>query len=99
MSLKHVLLLLMLPLLTACEMVCKLLEIPDAQKPSTARHADDATIGGAFWNTTRSLQDSCLLNPGAKKAAILTGWHDIHNYMAKLTRAKPKARPRGEHVT
>lgn len=81
MSLKHFLLVLMLPLLSACEMVYELLEIPDPQKQAAARQAEGAAIGGACRHTGRSLEDCYLLNPDADKAAIFTGWRDMNDYM------------------
>ncbi len=81
MTLKLLLLVLMLPLLTACEMVYELLEIPDPQKQAAAREAEGRAVGSACRHAGRSLEDCYTLNPDAEKAAIFLGWREMNDYM------------------
>lgn len=81
MIFRRLLLVLMLPLLTACEMVYELLEIPDPQKQAAAREAEGRAVGSACRHAGRSLEDCYTLNPDAEKAAIFLGWREMNDYM------------------
>lgn len=81
MTLKRLLLVLMLPLLTACDVVYELLEIPDPQKEAAARDAEGRAVGSACRHAGRSLEDCYILNPEADKAAIFLGWREMNDYM------------------
>lgn len=81
MSFKTRLLLLVFPLLTGCEFLYELLEIPDPKKEAAAIEAEGKAIGGACRHAGRSLEDCYVLNPAAQKAAVFTGWREMNDYM------------------
>lgn len=70
-----------LPLLSACDMLSSLLELPDPAKEAAAAEAEGQAIGSACRQTGRSLEDCYTLNPEAQKAAIFTGWKAMNDYM------------------
>ena len=74
-------LLLLAPLLVACEQVGELLELPNPQKDAMRVEAEGKAIGGACRQTGRSLEDCYVLNPGAQKAAVFAGWREMNDYM------------------
>jgi hypothetical protein len=74
-------LLLLAPLLVACEQVGELLELPNPQKDAMRVEAEGKAIGGACRQTGRSLEDCYVLNPGALKAAVFAGWREMNDYM------------------
>lgn len=81
MLLKRLLLMLIFPLLTGCEFVYELLEIPDPKKEAAVEEAEGQAVGSACRHAGRSLEDCYLLNPGAKKAAVFSGWREMNDYM------------------
>jgi hypothetical protein len=81
MSIKTRLLLLTFPLLTGCESLYELLEIPDPKKQSAAVEAEGNAVGSACRHAGRSLEDCYQLNPGAPKAAVFAGWREMNDYM------------------
>lgn len=81
MSVKRLLPILLFPLLTGCEFLYELLEIPDPQKVEVSRNAEGRAIGSACRHTGRSLEDCYVINPGASKAAIFEGWREMNDYM------------------
>lgn len=70
------LVLVLLPLLTACE-------IPGVwPNPRTVeKEAEAKAIGGACRHALRGLEDCYTLNPQAAKAAVFAGWKDMDSYM------------------
>ncbi|ANQ84176.1 hypothetical protein [Azoarcus olearius] len=70
-----------LPLLTACEQVGELLELPNPKKEAAQADAEGRAIGSACRHAGRSLEDCYVLNPGAQKAAVFAGWRDMNDYM------------------
>ncbi len=81
MSVKHLVLLPLFPLLAGCDFLYDLLEIPDPQKEAVAREAEGRAIGSACRHSGRSLEDCYQLNPAAQKAAIFEGWREMNDYM------------------
>jgi hypothetical protein len=81
MPARHSLLLLLFPLLTGCEMLYDLLEIPDPKKKAAAVEAEGKAVGSACRHAGRSLEDCYQLNPGAQKAAVFAGWREMNDYM------------------
>lgn len=78
---RKLLLVLMLPLLTGCEFLYELLEIPDPKKEAAERQAEGRAIGSACRHSGRSLEDCFVLNPAAEKASIFAGWREMNDYM------------------
>ncbi len=78
---RRLLLVLMLPLLTGCEFLYDLLEIPNPQKEAATRQAEGRAIGSACRHSGRSLEDCYLLNPEAEKASVFAGWREMNDYM------------------
>lgn len=81
MSFKRLLLLLIFPLLTGCEFIYALLEIPDPKKQAEIQEAEGRAVGSACRHAGRSLEDCYQLNPTAKKAAVFSGWREMNDYM------------------
>lgn len=81
MPFKRLLLLLIFPLLTGCEFIYELLEIPDPKKRAEVQEAEGRAVGSACRHSGRSLEDCYQLNPTAPKAAVFTGWRDMNDYM------------------
>lgn len=81
MPVKTRLIMLLFPLLTGCELLYDLLEIPDPRKEAAAAEAEGKAIGSACRHAGRSLEDCYLLNPSAQKAAIFAGWREMNDYM------------------
>ncbi|MDR0702648.1 MAG: hypothetical protein LBF61_09660 [Azoarcus sp.] len=70
-----------LPLLSACDRLAELLDIPDPARDAAEAEAEGQAIGSACRQTGRSLEDCYTLNPEAQKAAIFTGWKAMNDYM------------------
>lgn len=66
-----------LPLLSACDRLADMLELPDP----TQEAADAEAIGSACRQTGRSIEDCYALNPDAQKAAVFLGWKSMNDYM------------------
>ncbi|MCL1861167.1 MAG: hypothetical protein FWG52_06490 [Proteobacteria bacterium] len=82
-----------LPLLSACDRLADMLEIPDPAKVT----ADAEAIGSACRQTGRSLEDCYALNPDSQKAAIFGGWKSMNEYMIKHSlKEVPSLIPRAE---
>jgi hypothetical protein len=81
MPVKTRLIMLLFPLLSGCELIYELLEIPDPRKEAAAAEAEGKAIGSACRHAGRSLEDCYLLNPSAQKAAIFAGWREMNDYM------------------
>lgn len=80
-SAKTRLLMLLFPLLTGCELLYDLLEIPDPRREAAEVEAEGKAIGSACRHAGRSLEDCYLLNASAQKAAIFAGWREMNDYM------------------
>jgi hypothetical protein len=72
-------LLLVLPLLAACDQLQERMGIPIAAKVE----AEGKAIGSACRHAGRGLEDCYRLNPQADKAAVFTGWREMNEYMIK----------------
>lgn len=81
MPAKKLIFLLLLPLLTGCEMVYELLEIPDPQKVAVQAEAEGKAIGSACRQGGRSIEDCYQVNPTALKSAVFAGWREMNDYM------------------
>jgi hypothetical protein len=81
MPAKSRLLLLLFPLLTGCEMVYDLLEIPDPKKVAARAEAEGKAIGSACRQAGRSIEDCYQVNPTALKSAVFAGWREMNDYM------------------
>jgi len=68
-----------LPLLSACDRLADMLEIPDPGKEA----ANAKAIGSACRQTGRSIEDCYALHPESQKADILSGWKLMNEYMAE----------------
>lgn len=81
MPARRLIMVLMLPLLTACDLFFELLEIPDPRREAALRDAEGRAVGSACRHAGRSLEDCFTLNPEANKAAIFAGWREMNDYM------------------
>jgi hypothetical protein len=70
-----------LPLLSACDRLAELLEIPNPVEEAAKAEAEGQAIGSACRQSGRSLEDCYALNAEAQKAAIFTGWKSMNDYM------------------
>ena len=67
----------MLPLVSGCDRLADLLDIPDPARDA----ADAQAIGSACRQTGRSIEDCYALNPNAQKSAVFSGWKSMNDYM------------------
>jgi hypothetical protein len=68
-----------LPLLSGCDALSDLLDLPNP-----AREAAEAeAIGSACRHAGRSLEDCYLLHPESPKASIFAGWKAMNDYMTE----------------
>jgi hypothetical protein len=72
-------LLLLIPTLTACDVMKERMGIPIAAKVE----AEGKAIGSACRHAGRGLEDCFKMNPKADKAAVFAGWKEMNEYMAK----------------
>ena len=77
----RVLLFALLPLLSGCDQVAELLELPNPSRDAARAEAEGRAIGSACRHAGRSLEDCYALNDSADKAAIFAGWRDMNDYM------------------
>ncbi|GHT85991.1 hypothetical protein FACS1894154_07190 [Betaproteobacteria bacterium] len=68
-----------LPLLSGCDALSELLDLPNP----TREAAEAEAIGGACRHTGRSLEDCYLLHPESPKASIFAGWKSMNDYMTE----------------
>lgn len=81
MPAKNLILLLLIPLLTGCELLYDLLEIPDPKKVAAQAEAEGRAIGSACRQGGRSIEDCYQIHPTALKSAIFAGWREMNDYM------------------
>lgn len=81
MKIRRLLLLVCVPLLTGCEMLYDLLEIPNPRKEAETAESEGRAIGSACRHAGRSLEDCYILNAKADKAAVFNGWREMNDYM------------------
>lgn len=81
MKIRRLLLLVCVPLLTGCEMLYDLLEIPNPRKEAEIADSEGRAIGSACRHAGRSLEDCYILNPKADKASVFKGWREMNDYM------------------
>lgn len=81
MPTRNLILLLLLPLLTGCEMLFDLLEIPDPKKVAAQAEAEGKAVGSACRQGGRSIEDCYQINPTALKSAVFAGWREMNDYM------------------
>jgi hypothetical protein len=74
-------LLTLLPLITGCEQIADLLELPNPSRDAARLESEGRAIGGACRHAGRSLEDCYTLNASAEKAAVFAGWRDMNDYM------------------
>jgi len=91
MKLRQLSLILLITLLSACD----LLGIPDPAKEAERKDAEGKAIGSACRHAGRALEDCFSLNPTAQKASVFAGWKDMNDYMAqnKIENVKPEITP------
>lgn len=80
-SLHTIALVALLPVLSGCDMLADLLELPNPARQAAAKEAEGRAIGGACRHAGRSLEDCFTLNTAADKAAVFAGWRDMNDYM------------------
>lgn len=73
--------LLLFPLLTGCDMIYDVLEIPNPSKEAEVAESEGKAVGSACRHAGRSLEDCYVLNPAAQKAAVFRGWKEMNDYM------------------
>ena len=73
------LVLLLLPLLAACDQLKERAGFHDPAK----LEAEGKAIGAACRNAGQGLEDCYRLNPETGKAAIFAGWKDMNEYMSQ----------------
>ena len=95
------LLLLSAPLLSSCDMLYDVLDIPDPATRAAKAEAEGRAIGGGCRHSGRSLEDCYVLNPQVSKAAVFAGWRDMNDYMTenKLPEVPPRLAQPGQPVT
>ncbi|ENO95690.1 hypothetical protein [Thauera phenylacetica] len=76
-SLRHLVLVALLPFAAGCDQLAELLELPNPSKVE----AEGRAVGSACRHAGRSLEDCYSLNPAAAKAAVFAGWRDMNDYM------------------
>ena len=76
-SLRHLVLVALLPFAAGCDQLAELLELPNPSKVE----AEGRAVGSACRHAGRSLEDCYSLNPAASKAAVFAGWRDMNDYM------------------
>ena len=76
-SLRHLVLLALLPFAAGCDQLAEVLELPNPSKVE----AEGRAVGSACRHAGRSLENCYSLNPGASKAAVFAGWRDMNDYM------------------
>lgn len=81
MPAKNLILLLLIPLLTGCELLYELLEIPDPKKVAAEAEAEGRAIGSACRQGGRSIEDCYQIHPSALKSAVFAGWREMNDYM------------------
>lgn len=81
MNSRHILPILLFPLLTGCDMLYDLLEIPNPSKEAEVAESEGKAVGSACRHAGRSLEDCYILNPTAQKAAVFRGWKEMNDYM------------------
>ena len=74
-------LLALLPLITGCEQIADVLELPNPSRDAARLESEGRAIGGACRHAGRSLEDCYTLNASAEKAAVFAGWRDMNDYM------------------
>jgi len=74
---KTVFFVLVLLLVTACDRLADMLELPNPGREV----ANAEAIGSACRQTGRSIEDCYALNPDVQKAAIFAGWKSMNGYM------------------
>ncbi len=74
-------LLILLPLISGCEQIADLLELPNPSRDAARLESEGRAIGGACRHAGRSLEDCYTLNGSAEKAAVFAGWRDMNDYM------------------
>lgn len=81
MPVRRLMPLLLLTLITGCEQIGDLLELPDPRGEEAKAVAEGQAIGGACRHSGRSLEDCYVLNPQSQKASIFAGWREMNDYM------------------
>lgn len=74
-------LLLCMPLLTSCDMLYDLLDMPDPKTRAVIAEAEGRAIGSGCRHSGRALEDCYAMNSSASKAAIFAGWREMNDYM------------------
>ncbi|MDO9599678.1 MAG: hypothetical protein Q7J47_18335 [Azoarcus sp.] len=88
----------LLPLLSGCDQLADLLELPNPARDAAKAEAEGQAIGGACRHAGRPLEDCYTLNPGAQKAAVFAGWRSMNDYMMehKLTEVPSRLQAQGK---
>jgi hypothetical protein len=60
---------------------CELPGIESSDKLAVAREAEGKAVGAACRNAGRAIEDCFTLNKRTDKAAIVSGWRDMNDYM------------------
>jgi len=84
--------LLCVPLLTGCDMLYDVLDVPRPEQRAATLEAEGRAIGGGCRHSGRALEDCYALNQGVSKAAIFEGWRAMNDYMREnhLTEVQPR---------
>lgn len=75
--------LLLICLLTGCDKIYTILDIPDPIKAQEQKETDAKAIGAGCRHAGRSLEDCYALNPEASKTAVFQGWREMNDYMTE----------------
>jgi len=70
-----------MPLLSSCDMLYDVLDIPDPKTRAAQAEAEGRAIGGGCRHSGRSLEDCYAMNPQVQKSAIFAGWREMNDYM------------------
>lgn len=70
-----------LPLISGCDQLADLLELPNPAREAAQAEAEGQAVGSACRHAGRSLEDCYVLNPKAQKAAVFAGWRSMNDYM------------------
>jgi hypothetical protein len=83
---------------------CEMLGIESPEKIAALKEGEGKAVGSACRHANRALEDCYALNPKALKAAVLSGWREMDEYMREHKidgvtptvahhAARPEARP------
>ena len=77
----YFLILVCLPLLTGCDFLYDVLDVPQPELRAASLEAEGRAVGGGCRHSGRALEECYALNQGISKSAIFEGWRSMNDYM------------------